>query len=162
MRGWPWTELPSSGLDVAVGGLGLGFTAVEVLADPRVRSLVVVERLGEVIEWHQRALIPAGATLVADERCRLVQGDFFAMVAGDGLDPAEPGRLFHAIVVDIDHSPTHLLAPGHAGFYDVAGTHGSPLTCILGGSSRFGPTTRRTVRTRRCSARSSMTWRPRW
>ena len=39
-----------------------------------------------------------------------------------GPDPGEPGRLFHAIVVDIDHSPAHLLDPGHAGFYDTAGT----------------------------------------
>ena len=115
-------RLPATGLDVAVGGLGLGYTALEVLEHPRVRSLVVVERLGEVIEWHTQGLIPAGTTLQADRRCRLVQGDFFAMVAGAGLDPDEPGRLFHAIVLDIDHSPTHLLNPSHAAFYDAAGT----------------------------------------
>lgn len=115
-------RLPATGLDVAVGGLGLGYTALEVLAHPRVRSLVVVERLGEVIEWHTEGLIPAGTTLRADQRCRLVQGDFFAMVAGAGLDPDERGRLFHAIVLDIDHSPTHLLNPSHAAFYDAAGT----------------------------------------
>ncbi len=115
-------RLPATGLDVAVGGLGLGYTALEVLEHPRVRSLVVVEALGEVIEWHTQGLIPAGTTLQADQRCRLVQGDFFALVAGAGLDPDLPGRLFHAIVLDIDHSPTHLLNPSHAGFYDVAGT----------------------------------------
>ena len=115
-------RLPATGLDVAVGGLGLGYTALEVLEHARVRSLVVVERLGEVIEWHTQGLIPAGATLQADQRCRLVQGDFFAMIAGTGLDPDEPGRLFHAIVLDIDHSPTHLLNPSHAAFYDPSGT----------------------------------------
>lgn len=115
-------RLPAAGLDVVVGGLGLGYTALEVLAQPRVRSLVVVERLAEVIEWHTQGLIPAGTTLVADERCRLVPGDFFTMMAGDGLDVEGTGRLFHAIVVDIDHSPRHLLDPGHAGFYDAVGT----------------------------------------
>src|SRR4051794_5234152 len=45
-------QLPDRDLDVVVGGLGLGYTARAVLEDPRVRSLVVVEALGEVIDWH--------------------------------------------------------------------------------------------------------------
>jgi hypothetical protein len=114
-------ELAGGELDVAVGGLGLGYTALTVLEHPGVRSLVVVEALGEVIEWHERGLIPAGAALTSDPRCRLVQGDFFAMVQASGLDPAAPGRRFHAIIVDIDHSPRHLLHPSHAGFYRPAG-----------------------------------------
>jgi spermidine synthase len=114
-------RLPGTGLDVAVGGLGLGYTAQTVLDDPNVRSLVVIETLGEVIEWHTRGLIPLGASLTADPRCRLVQGDFFAMVADAGLDPEAAGRRFHAIVVDIDHSPRHLLHPSHAGFYQLSG-----------------------------------------
>lgn len=115
------SELPGDDLDVAVGGLGLGYTALTVLEDSRVRSLVVVDALGEVIDWHERGLIPAGPTLTDDGRCRLVHGDFFAMVADSALDPDAPGRRFHAVVVDIDHSPRHLLHPGHAGFYEPAG-----------------------------------------
>ena len=114
-------ELSGEGFDVAVGGLGLGYTAQTVLEHPNVRSLVVVETLGEVIEWHERGLIPVGAALTSDPRCRFVRGDFFAMVAASGLDPEAPGRRFHAIVVDIDHSPRHLLHPSHAGFYEPAG-----------------------------------------
>ncbi|HEV2089253.1 MAG TPA: hypothetical protein VGR21_13145 [Cryptosporangiaceae bacterium] len=115
-------ELPADGLDVAVGGLGLGYTAQAVLDDPRVRSLLVIDALQEVIEWHQRGLIPLGASLTADSRCRLVHGDFFAMAGGPtGLDPENPGRRFHAVIVDIDHSPRHLLHPSHAGFYQPAG-----------------------------------------
>jgi hypothetical protein len=114
-------ELSGAGLDVAVGGLGLGYTALTVLEDPSVRSLVVVETLGEVIEWHERGLIPVGAALTADPRCRFLHGDFFAMVDTSGLDPDTPGRRFHAIIVDIDHSPRHLLHPSHAGFYEPAG-----------------------------------------
>jgi spermidine synthase len=115
-------DLSGAGLDVAVGGLGLGYTAQTVLEYPNVRSLVVVEALGEVIEWHERGLIPAGVSLTSDSRCRLVHGDFFAMIGGSpGLDPETPGRRFHAIIVDIDHSPRHLLHPSHAGFYEPAG-----------------------------------------
>ncbi|GAA1523188.1 hypothetical protein GCM10009730_34220 [Streptomyces albidochromogenes] len=111
-------KLADTGLDVAVGGLGLGYTAQAALDDPRVRALVVVDALGEVIEWHRRGLVPLGSRLAADPRCRLVQGDFFAM-AGDprGLDPRHPGRRFHAVLLDVDHSPRHVLHPRHAALY---------------------------------------------
>jgi spermidine synthase len=92
-----------------------------VLESPAVRSLLVVEAIGEVIEWHEQGLIPAGAALTTDERCRLVHGDFFALAAGDGLDPAAPRRTFDAVVVDIDHSPAQVLHPSHAPFYEPAG-----------------------------------------
>ncbi len=115
-----WVD--GSALAVAVGGLGLGYTAQTVLDDPRVSDLVVIDAIDEVIEWHERGLIPLGAGLTADSRCRLVHGDFFAMAdSQDGLDPARPGRQFDAIVVDIDHSPRHLLNPAHAGFYVPSG-----------------------------------------
>ncbi|MER5222580.1 spermidine synthase [Streptomyces flaveus] len=115
-------QLPEAELDIAVGGLGLGYTAQAALDDPRVRSLIVVEALGEVIEWHERHLVPLGARLVSDPRCRLVQGDFFA-AAGDpaGLDPQSPGRRFHAVLLDIDHSPRHVLNPRHAALYQPPG-----------------------------------------
>jgi spermidine synthase len=117
-------ELPGAELDVVVGGLGLGYTAKAVLDFSKVRSLVVVETLDEVIEWHERGLIPLGVSLTSDSRCRLVQGDFFAMVGASGLDPQATGRRFHAIIVDIDHSPRHLLHPSHAAFYEPTGMRG--------------------------------------
>ncbi|MGR4880321.1 spermidine synthase [Streptomyces sp. LARHCF249] len=109
-------------LDVAVGGLGLGYTARAALDDPRVRSLIVVDALGEVIDWHRRGWVPLGSLLSADPRCRFVHGDFFAMV-GDpcGLDPQAPGRRFHAILLDVDHSPRHVLHPRNAALYRPAG-----------------------------------------
>ncbi|SCL17480.1 spermidine synthase [Micromonospora inyonensis] len=115
-------ELPEVGLDVVVGGLGLGYTAAAVLDDQRVRSLTVVEALGEVISWHRRGMLPMAGRITGDPRSRLVQGDFFAMVNDPaGLDPQLPDRRFHAILVDIDHTPRHVLHPRHAAFYTPAG-----------------------------------------
>ncbi|MCG5219980.1 polyamine aminopropyltransferase [Streptosporangium soli] len=109
-------------LDVAVGGLGLGYTARSVLEEPGVRSLLVIDALGEVIEWHERGLLPLGAALTSDPRCRFVHGDFFAMIGDDGgLDPESPGRRFHAILLDVDHAPDHVLHPSHAPFYRPEG-----------------------------------------
>lgn len=109
--------------DVVVGGLGLGYTAVAALEDPGLRSLVVVEALDAVIEWHQRGLVPLGPALTGDPRCRLVHGDFFGRAASpeQGFDPAQPGRKFDAVLLDIDHSPRNLLHSSNAAFYQEAG-----------------------------------------
>ncbi|WP_204378168.1 spermidine synthase [Tardiphaga robiniae] len=116
-------SLTGSGLDVVVGGLGLGYTAQAALAHEKVGSLVVIDALPEVIEWHQAGLIPIGRELSADGRCRLVHGDFFKMATSTGghLDPDASGRRFDAILVDIDHAPDNLLHPSHAVLYTAAG-----------------------------------------
>lgn len=114
-------RLSGSDLDVVVGGLGLGYTAHAVLADPRVCSLHVVEALGEVIEWHQRGLLPLSEQLMADPRSKMVHGDFFAIVGGLSAPGSGLPSRCHALVIDIDHSPSHVLAPTHAAFYTRAG-----------------------------------------
>lgn len=108
--------------DVVVGGLGLGYTAVAALAHPTVRSLAVVETLKPVIGWHQRGLVPLGPQLTGDPRCRFIHGDFFALSASAaGFDPESPGRRFHAVLLDIDHSPANVLHPRHQAFYEPSG-----------------------------------------
>lgn len=115
-------EVTGDGLDVVVGGLGLGYTARTALEDRRVRSLTVVEALDEVIAWHRRELLPFAAPLVTDPRAALVHGDFFAMAASaEGFDPDRPGRRFHAVLLDVDHAPDHVLHPSHAPFYRPEG-----------------------------------------
>jgi spermidine synthase len=115
-------ELPGDELDVVVGGLGLGYTARAALEDPRVRSLVVVEALPEVIDWHEHGLLPEVAGLAAESRCRLVHGDFFALASGEtGFDERTSGRRFDAILLDIDHTPRHVLDASHEPFYTVEG-----------------------------------------
>jgi spermidine synthase len=113
--------VPDRPLDVVVGGLGLGYTARTALEDPRVRSLTVVEALGEVVDWHRRDLLPDTVGLAADPRVRLLEGDFFALAGADGFDPELPGRRFDAVLLDVDHSPRHVLHPSHAPFYTADG-----------------------------------------
>ncbi|WP_033341318.1 spermidine synthase [Catenuloplanes japonicus] len=114
--------LPDLPCDVVVGGLGLGYTARAVLADDRVRAMIVVEALAPVIDWHRRDLLPDAAALTADPRTTLREGDFFALLRdGTGFDPATPDRRFDAILVDIDHSPVNVLDPAHADLYTPAG-----------------------------------------
>lgn len=102
-------------LDVVIGGLGLAYTAGTALLDDRVRSLQVVEYLEPVIDWHQRTLLPLSPPIVHDPRTRFVHGDFFALVAAGELPRCD------AVLLDIDHTPTHTLHGSHAGFYSPAG-----------------------------------------
>lgn len=113
-------EAGGEALDVVVGGLGLGCTAAAVLRHGSVRSLLVVEALEGVIDWHRRGLVPLGESLTADPRCRLVHGDFFEKV-NDGFDARSPETRFDAVLVDIDHSPRHLLDAGSEQFYRTGG-----------------------------------------
>lgn len=110
-------------LDVVVGGLGLGYTAVAALKHARVADLLVVDVMAPVIEWHEKGMVPLGETLTGDPRCRLVLGDFFSLAADPdtGFDPGQPGRKFHAVLLDIDHSPQNLLSERNASFYSSEG-----------------------------------------
>lgn len=112
-------------LDVVVGGLGLGYTAKEALENSNVGSLLVVDYLKPVIEWHEQGLVPLGPGLNEDPRCRYVHGDFFKLALGEegtkGFDPEIPNRLFHAVLLDIDHSPDNLLHERHNTFYSAEG-----------------------------------------
>jgi spermidine synthase len=120
-------ELSGEALDVVVGGLGLGYTAVAALADPRVRSVRVVDTFEAVIDWHQRRLLPTSAKLLDDERCSLVRADFFAGLDDPAAWTLGPADRVDAVLVDIDHSPRHLLHPDHAVLYERRG-----LTALAG------------------------------
>ena len=113
--------LPGKEWDVVVGGLGLGYTAAAALAFPQVARLVVVEALEPVIEWHRRGLVPNGRALTGDPRCAYLHADFFALARGAGFDPAQPGRRWDAVLLDIDHAPAQWLNSAHGDFYTEAG-----------------------------------------
>ena len=115
-------SLDTEKLDVVVGGLGLGYTAAKALENEAVRSLLVIEVMAPVISWHQLGLVPLGDKLALDSRCSLVHGDFFKLAGSSGsFDPDNSRRLFHAVLLDIDHSPSHWLDASNSAFYTDSG-----------------------------------------
>ncbi len=110
-------------IDVVVGGLGLGYTAVAALEDERVKSLIVVEYLEAVMGWHQNHQVPMGEVLTDDSRCRLINGDFFALARdiSKSFDPTDPTKKYDAILLDIDHTPSHVLHQTNKHFYTEDG-----------------------------------------
>ena len=107
-------------LDIVIGGLGLGYTASEALKNENVRRALVIDLFQAVIDWHKRGIVPLGDRLARDPRCELRQGDFFAL-AQTGFDPADPGKKFDAVLLDIDHTPDLVLNETNRSFYSPQG-----------------------------------------
>lgn len=112
-------SFPDEPLDVVVGGLGLGYTARAALEFPEVGTLRIVDYLKPVIEWHEKEMVPLGKGLNDDPRCSYTLGDFFDLSLGKGY--GNEIDQYHAILLDIDHSPAHLLDPANARFYTQEG-----------------------------------------
>ena len=104
-------------LAVLVGGLGLGYTAIAALRDPRVSAMTVIDTMPAVIDWHRRGLLPVSDALTSDPRTRLVLDDFFAVMRRE----PEGGTRYDAILLDVDHSPRHQLDASHADLYTEPG-----------------------------------------
>lgn len=109
-------------LDVVVGGLGLGYTAAAALEDPRVNSLTVVEFLEPVIGWHKNKIVPLGGILTSDPRCEIIHGDFFSLANNfvKGFSKTEFKKK-DLILLDIDHTPNHVLNVSNKKFYTKEG-----------------------------------------
>ncbi|WP_306364077.1 spermidine synthase [Nocardia sp. CC227C] len=121
-------------LDVVVGGLGLGYTAQAALTDPRVRTLTVIEYCAAVVDWHERGLLPDVVGLLSDPRVSIRCDDFFAAAASPvGFDPHLPGRSYDAVLLDIDHSPRHVLHSPHGDFYTPSGLRALATRLLPGG-----------------------------
>ena len=109
-------EATLAGLDrprrVLVGGLGLGYTLREILADHRVESVAVAELEPAIPAWMRAGVLP-GADLLADARVDLQVADVREVVEG-----AEAGSL-DAILLDVDNGPGYLVHPENAGLYET-------------------------------------------
>jgi spermidine synthase len=104
-----------SDLSVLVGGLGLGYTANEVLQSSRVRRVEVIEFLPEVVGFLCDGLIPLSSALGADSRFNVRDGDVYATLR----EPAS--EHWDLVLIDVDHSPDEQLGAENESFYTAAG-----------------------------------------
>jgi spermidine synthase len=99
---------------VLVGGLGLGCTLGALLDDPRVARVVVVEIEPLLVRWLQEGCVPGVDRSLADSRVRVEIGDVRDLVAGEG-------RIYDAVVLDVDNGPGFLVHERNAGIYEALG-----------------------------------------
>ncbi len=100
---------------VVVGGLGLGFTLHEVLGDPRVERVVVVEIEQALVDWMRDGTIAHGPALLADARIDVVVADVAHAVAE--ACAAHPAS-YDLVLLDTDNGPGYLVHDANAALYD--------------------------------------------
>ncbi len=98
---------------VVVGGLGLGFTMHEVLADSRVETCAVVEVEQALVDWMRDGTIAHGPALLADGRVSVVVADVAVAVA-----EARPAT-YDLVLLDVDNGPGYLVHEANAALYDA-------------------------------------------
>ena len=104
-------ELVADPRAVVVGGLGLGFTMHEVLADARVEKCAVVEIEQSLVDWMRDGTIPHGPAVLADERVTVVVADIAVALA-----EAAPAS-YDLVLLDVDNGPGYLVHDGNAALY---------------------------------------------
>ena len=116
-----------SQLKTLVGGLGLGYTARELLKHENVSTVEVVEFLPQVIDWLRNGLVPLSDELNAATNLVVTPGDVYQRLL------QEPRDLFDLIVIDVDHSPSDQLREEDHSFYSVAGLRNAKAHLRKGG-----------------------------
>jgi len=104
-------DLVDSPATVLVGGLGLGFTMREVLADPRVERCTVVEIEQALVDWMRDGTIPHGPAMLADQRLNVVVNDV-AMAFAEADEVA-----YDLVLLDVDNGPGYLVHDANALLY---------------------------------------------
>ena len=97
---------------VVIGGLGLGFTLHEVLADHLVERVVVVEIEDALVRWMRDGTIPHGPALLADDRLHLVVADIRT-----AMGEATP-EAYDLVLLDVDNGPGYLVYQDNASLYE--------------------------------------------
>jgi spermidine synthase len=93
---------------VLVGGLGLGYTVRALLADPRLRSVIVAEIEPDLVTWMRSGLVPS---VLDDPRVSVEIADVRTVVA------ASPDASLDAILLDVDNGPDFLVYNENSAIY---------------------------------------------
>lgn len=97
---------------VLVGGLGLGYTLAEVLADPRVERVTCVELEENLVDWMRAGTVPHGPALMTDPRLQMVTGDVAQVLA------RAEAATYDLVLLDVDNGPGYLVHEQNGGLYE--------------------------------------------
>ena len=100
---------------ILIGGLGMGFTLREALAElgPQAR-IVVAELVPAVVEWARGPMAAIFGGCLDDPRVGLHLGDARLLI---GAAP----QAYDAVLLDVDNGPEALTRPANDALYDASG-----------------------------------------
>jgi spermidine synthase len=97
-----------------VGGLGVGFSLLEAVANPDLRRIVVVEIEPVLVGWHTTHLAHLTGVALGDPRVHVVVGDVAAHLA------EHPGG-YDAVCLDVDNGPDWTVSLDNEALYSADG-----------------------------------------
>ena len=110
-----------------IGGLGMGYTLMEMLARVSKDSEVVISELvPEVVAWHRGPLRVVSGSTLDDPRVRIREEDVGRIIRSEK-------QAFDAILLDVDNGPRALTAKGNDKLYSVAGLKAAHSSLRPGG-----------------------------
>ncbi len=119
-------RLPPPSARVLLGGLGLGFTAAELL-DRGVQRLDVVELEPALVGWAEQRLTATLGRVAGDHRTQMIVADI-----ADVLQNAPAGS-WDAILLDVDNGPDFLVHQHNLGLYAGPGLRAAQRALAPGG-----------------------------
>lgn len=96
---------------VVIGGLGLGFTLLEVAASPVPRAIHVVEIESLLVDWARQGLLPHARAALQDPRVQVHVADIRTYV-----ESLSPGSV-DLILMDVDNGPDFIVHQSNASLY---------------------------------------------
>jgi spermidine synthase len=138
-----WVGAAHLGIDVLIGGLGLGYALDAALAERRVERVTVVEYEPLIVEWFRAYGKGRAARLAAGEsagRARIViadVADVLRQAAGAGGSSRGAEGPFDLIALDTDNGPDWLVREANAGLYDETGARLARAALRPGGVAVF-------------------------
>jgi spermidine synthase len=100
--------------DLLIGGLGVGFSLDEAVAQTELITIDVVEVEPVLVDWHRTFLAARTSDALADPRVRVVLADVAVHLTGH---PAA----YDVVCLDVDNGPDWTVTEANAGLYDEAG-----------------------------------------
>jgi spermidine synthase len=102
------------GIEVLIGGLGLGQTLARTLDDSRVARVDVAELESAVIGWNRTVLRGVNNGALFDRRTKVVCADVTALIE-------KKACAFDAVLLDVDNGPSFLIFEHNAFLYTERG-----------------------------------------
>jgi spermidine synthase len=99
---------------VLIGGLGVGFSWGEALADERVARVTVVEIEPTIVDWHERHLRHLTGEARGDNRTEIVIADIADLLQSSSAQ-------YDAICLDIDNGPDWTVSEANTELYGDTG-----------------------------------------
>jgi spermidine synthase len=98
-----------------IGGLGVGFSLLEAVAEPALERIDVVEIESAIVQWHRLHLRHLTGAALDDPRVSVVLADLAEHLG-------RRRAAYDVVCVDVDNGPTWTVTPANEALYDEDGT----------------------------------------